>query len=100
MLKTNENDGTARTDWERGRNVEISPCGFGNHPIDLRGLWPPEGSKKMSVETSGAYSREKLALYLAGLLPDDLDEAKKVLKLTKRLLPTLQHSRDHREAKA
>jgi hypothetical protein len=47
----------------------------------------------MSVDVNAAYDREKLALYLAGLLPADKEEAKKVLKLAKKLLPVLEHSR-------
>jgi hypothetical protein len=36
------------------------------------------------------YDRGRLALYLAGLLPDDLTEAQAVLSLIGRLLLTLQ----------
>lgn len=48
----------------------------------------------MSVELNDAYDRERLALYLAGLLPDNTAEAKAVLKLVGQLLPTLQKSRE------
>ena len=50
----------------------------------------------MSVQLNDAYDRERLALYVAGLLPDDRHEAEEVLKLTGELLPTLQRSREHR----
>ena len=40
-----------------------------------------------------SYDRERLALYLAGLLPDDKEEAEAVLRLASRLLPVLETSR-------
>lgn len=49
----------------------------------------------MPVQLDSEYDRERLALYLAGLLPDDLAEAQAVLALTGRLLPVLQESRDN-----
>ena len=45
----------------------------------------------MTVEM--AYDRERLALYVAGLLPDDKKEAEAVLSLASRLLPVLETSR-------
>lgn len=50
----------------------------------------------MAVLVDGNYDRERLALYLAGLLPDDQDEAQAVLDLTGRLLPVLRESRANR----
>lgn len=47
----------------------------------------------MAVLIDGEYDRERLALYVAGLLPDDQDEAQAVLDLTGRLLPILRESR-------
>lgn len=48
----------------------------------------------MAVEMLvGCYDRERLALYVAGLLPDDLTEAQAVLSLASRLLPVLSDSR-------
>jgi hypothetical protein len=52
----------------------------------------------MSVQLDEDYDRERLALYLAGLLPNDLTEAKAVLTLAARLLPVLHESRIDREA--
>lgn len=42
--------------------------------------------------------RERLALYLAGLLPSDHTEAAAVLALTARLIPILTESRQGRAA--
>lgn len=39
------------------------------------------------------HDRERLALYLTGLLPDDIAEARAVLDLCKALLPLLDDSR-------
>jgi hypothetical protein len=39
------------------------------------------------------YDRERLALYVAGLLPDNKKEAEAVLNLASRLLPVLETSR-------
>lgn len=47
----------------------------------------------MSVEMAATYDRERLALYVAGLLPDDKKEAEAVLNLASRLLPILETSR-------
>lgn len=47
----------------------------------------------MPVECNDAYERGKLALYVAGLLPDDPDEAQAVLDLAGRLLPVLTADR-------
>jgi hypothetical protein len=48
----------------------------------------------MAVLLDEAYDREKFALYVAGLMPDDFLEAKAALFLVERLLLTLQESRD------
>ena len=42
----------------------------------------------------GTSNRERLALYLCGLLPQEGDEAKAVIALMADLQPTLQKSRD------
>jgi hypothetical protein len=50
----------------------------------------------MAVEMLIGYDRERLALYVAGLLPDSREEAQAVLDLAGRLLPLLSESRaDH-----
>lgn len=41
----------------------------------------------------GEYDRERLALYLTGLLPNDINEGHAVLELCSRLLPLLAESR-------
>lgn len=53
----------------------------------------------MAVEMLLEYDRERLALYLAGLLPNDQVEAQAVLDLTSRLLPVLRESRDQHAPK-
>jgi hypothetical protein len=47
----------------------------------------------MSVQCDSEYDRERLALYLTGLLPDNPDEGRAVLDLCGRLLPVLAESR-------
>jgi hypothetical protein len=47
----------------------------------------------MAVEMLIGYDRERLALYVAGLLPDSREEAQAVLELAGRLLPILSESR-------
>ena len=47
----------------------------------------------MSEVLYATYDRERLALYVAGLLPDDKKEAEAVLTLASRLLPVLETSR-------
>lgn len=60
----------------------------------------------MSIQCDGDYDRERLALYLTGLLPLDPIEGPKVLDLCGRLLPPLIESKkdhppeDHREREA
>lgn len=48
----------------------------------------------MTLEMPSGYDRERLALYLAGLLPSNQVEAQAVLDLTSRLLPILRESRE------
>jgi hypothetical protein len=48
----------------------------------------------MPVLCNEEYDRERLALYLTGLLPIDPDEGKAVLDLCGRLLPVLVASRN------
>jgi hypothetical protein len=45
----------------------------------------------------GEYERERLALYLTGLLPSDVAEARAVLELCGQILPILAESRAERE---
>jgi hypothetical protein len=53
----------------------------------------------MAVQLDEAYDREKFALYVAGLMPDDFGEAKAALSLVGRLLLTLQESREAQESR-
>jgi hypothetical protein len=48
----------------------------------------------MSVQCNEEYDRERLALYLTGLLPDDADEGQRVLSLCAKLVPVLAASRE------
>lgn len=43
----------------------------------------------MPVQLDEDYDRERLALYVTGLLPDDLDESLAVLTVVERLLRVL-----------
>jgi hypothetical protein len=47
----------------------------------------------MSVQCDSEYDRERLALYVTGLLPIDPDEGQAVLDLCGRLLPLLVASK-------
>lgn len=49
----------------------------------------------MAVQVDDDYDRERFALYVAGLMPENYAEAQAVLALIARLLLTIQESRDH-----
>ena len=50
----------------------------------------------MSVPAQKPFDRERTALYIAGLLPDDTKEADAVMALIRKLQETVRKDRDQR----